>query len=818
MVRPESKRTRKLAPRFHRFDRPELTIRDLLLTIRSGHLDAVANRERAVGLAIECDALQPTGIVRHAHPVLAPDRHEIVRCVHVGDAHILAGREPVGAAAFGVAHHIAGSVLLGPLTVGTRHLLPSNQDPHVMLTVLHMTRSLHRLMDYLVQLRPRGIVRRDDEGVRGLPQVLARHHGETFIVVSDLVHATLEVELPDPSRHIATGQLLDDRFERRILLAHDGLEARGLHAVLLELLIGSARVYGLMLTDVAHQQDAVARTQTLQEFVHLLRARQARLVEHVEPFLSALPLLTSGHMALQGARRDARLAQFVRGARRRRQPFDPVAGTLRLDADRRKGGGFPRARHTFQRRNLIVAREDLCDRGSLILVQMRIVMRELRGRHTAERRLRLLAGAHPLDRLALEVDHLARGERATGGARSLGNADEFACVHTVFECPLDFPKRDVGQRPVQRITQQRPFIHDGVSLQVSLLRERHGRMRRDAGRVPLQGPAALLRGSDDVRRLVAEGLGDRSVLCLHLVMRDSELGSSGLMRRNLGGFRPAMRAFRELVLNLLPARARGIQVVLGVASDFGLAACAAIDFVPEDLEADGEFRPVHRRPIRLALIEFPRLQRTDVAVLRPCDVEHNDVGVKLGRGVAIDRSGAVVLELGRHPLTRGLGRMIAEARLCEPLEFIERDRDARSMRVADPGIAAHQRGQRNTLRGGERRIPPRSMRHRLHRLAPVVGVGADGPVAHELFAGQRILALRQPLKVLLVDGAHEAPVACELPVPLAADLLGARVVVVAGIGKLFLVIRARLGSAQRLRDGEHGGSPLFEERVRPRSG
>ena len=284
------------------------------------------------------------------------------------------------------------------------------------------------------------------------------------------------------------------------------------------------------------------------------------------------------------------------------------------------------------------------------------------------------------------------------------------------------------------------------------------------------------------------------------------LGFTGLMRRNLGGFRPAVVALRELVLNLLPARTRGVHVVLRVAADLRLAAGAAIDLVAQRLEPDGQLRPVHRRHIRLALVEFARLQRTDVAVLRARDVEDDDVGVELGRRVTVDGSGAVVLELRRDPLARRLGRMIAEARLHVSLEFVERDTDALAVCVSHPRIAAHQRGQRDTLRRGERRIPPRSMRHRLHRLAAVVRVGADGTVAHELLARERILALRQPLKVLLVDGTRETPVARELPVPLAADLLGARVVVLAGVAKLFLVIRARLAGAQRLRDGEHGGA------------
>jgi hypothetical protein len=196
-----------------------------------------------------------------------------------------------------------------------------------------------------------------------------------------------------------------------------------------------------------------------------------------------------------------------------------------------------------------------------------------------------------------------------------------------------------------------------------------------------------------------------------------------------------------------------------------------------------------------------------VAVLRAREIEDDDVGVELGGRVPVDWSGAVMLEPRRNPLARGLGRVISEAGLHVPLELVERNADALPVRVADPRIAAHQRGQRNTLRGGERRVPPRPVRHRLYRLPTVVHIGANRAVAHELFARERMLPLRQLLKVLLVDLTRQAPIAGELPMPHAADLFGARVVILAGVAKLFPVIRARLAGAQRLRNGEHGGSP-----------
>ena len=112
--------------------------------------------------------------------------------------------------------------------------------------------------------------------------------------------------------HLAARQLLDDLLEGRVLLPDDVVEADGLDAGLLELLIRATRLDGLMLADVADEQHAVVRTEPVQEVVHLLRAREARLVEHVEA-LACRSRGSSGcdEMALQGARRDAGLGEFL---------------------------------------------------------------------------------------------------------------------------------------------------------------------------------------------------------------------------------------------------------------------------------------------------------------------------------------------------------------------------------------------------------------------------------------------------------------------------------------------------------------------------
>ena len=130
----------------------------------------------------------------------------------------------------------------------------------------------------------------------------------------DFVHAPLVLEVVDGAVHLAARQLLDDVLEGGVLLPDDVVQSDGLDAGLLELLIGAPGVDGLMLADVAHEQHAVLGTEPMEEVVHLLRARQARLVEHVEVLGSVAWGVGLREMALQGARGDAGVGQFLGGA------------------------------------------------------------------------------------------------------------------------------------------------------------------------------------------------------------------------------------------------------------------------------------------------------------------------------------------------------------------------------------------------------------------------------------------------------------------------------------------------------------------------
>ncbi len=107
------------------------------------------------------------------------------------------------------------------------------------------------------------------------------------------------LEVLDGPAHLAARQLLDDVLEGGVLLPDDLVQPDGLHPGLLELLIGAPGLDRLMLADVAHEQHAVLGTEPLEELVHLLRARQARLIEHVEVLGSVARGIGLREMALQ---------------------------------------------------------------------------------------------------------------------------------------------------------------------------------------------------------------------------------------------------------------------------------------------------------------------------------------------------------------------------------------------------------------------------------------------------------------------------------------------------------------------------------------
>ena len=166
-----------------------------------------------------------------------------------------------------------------------------------------------------------------------------------------------------------------DLLEGGILLSDDVVETGRFDSGLVELLIRSARLDGLVLTHVADEQDPV---------VGFEAARGTRASVGCSPD------------SIRRARRDACGRRFPHPLAHRcrwsvvdgmpaspscwaarevgREPFDGVSRALGSVADRRQRRRLSRAGDAFERLDLIAAREDLLDGRPLGLGQVRMVV------------------------------------------------------------------------------------------------------------------------------------------------------------------------------------------------------------------------------------------------------------------------------------------------------------------------------------------------------------------------------------------------------------------------------------------------------------
>ena len=198
------------------------------------------------------------------------------------DACIFAGAEAESAAAGRVAHDVAFAVLLGPLPVGARDLLPGLEDAHPVLVWAHLAGTLQEHMNAFVEVSAGAMIgRHHQRGIRIVDKGVG-NRAESFVARGELVHAPLLVELFDRGADIAARQGLHDLFQRRVLLPDDRVEADRLEAGLLQLVIGSPRVHRLVLARIPDEEDAIVGAEPVEEVVHLLRTRQARFIDHIE--------------------------------------------------------------------------------------------------------------------------------------------------------------------------------------------------------------------------------------------------------------------------------------------------------------------------------------------------------------------------------------------------------------------------------------------------------------------------------------------------------------------------------------------------------
>src|SRR5271170_912002 len=105
----------------------------------------------------------------------------------------------------------------------------------------------------------------------------------SLLWVAEFMHPPLVIEAGDRFNHLAARQLLDYFLQQRIFLPDDLIEVGRLHTRLLQLLEWLSGFDALMLTRVADEDHAVFGPHSLQKFVNLLRACEARFIDEVKP-------------------------------------------------------------------------------------------------------------------------------------------------------------------------------------------------------------------------------------------------------------------------------------------------------------------------------------------------------------------------------------------------------------------------------------------------------------------------------------------------------------------------------------------------------
>ena len=109
------------------------------------------------------------------------------------------------------------------------------------------------------------------------------------------------------------------------------------------------------------------------------------------------------------------------------------------------------------------------------------------------------------------------------------------------------------------------------------------------------------------------------------------------------------------LFDLLAAWTGRLKILRRVAFHSGAPLLPSLDFVAEIAKPVGQFGLVDGGGKLLAIEESLRLQGAGGAIFALGHIEDHGVGMELGSGVAIDRTGGVMLELCRNEFAGGFG-------------------------------------------------------------------------------------------------------------------------------------------------------------------
>ncbi len=179
----------------------------------------------------------------------------------------------------------------------------------------------------------------------------------------------------------------------------------------------------------------------------------------------------------------------------------------------------------------------------------------------------------------------------------------------------------------------------------------------------------------------------------------------------------------------------------------------------------------------LALEEGPFLQSAGRTVFPLRDIEDDGMGMELRSGIAVHRTGGVVLELSCDELPRSFGGIVAaDPRLCVPLQFFQGGAYGGAVCLPHPLITADQRGKRDGFGSGERRIPARPMLNRVRCRAIRVLVIHRYAVPDHLLLSLWMNSFRKPRELQGSDLSLKSERSGELSLPLALHLIALAVI------------------------------------------
>src|SRR5271165_5258443 len=300
----------------------------------------------------------------------------------------------------------------------------------------------------------------------------------------------------------------------------------------------------------------------------------------------------------------------------------------------------------------------------LTAAEMRVVLFDLAAGCAAhQRRILVLAAAHQPDVVALQGDHLVRGEAPSHGSMGLP-LNQPAVLDFLIELLLNPPKRGLAHCPLQRIPHQLTFPRNGFAFKVLFDRIVDGLpdcsvYLRLASRLYLV--SAGLGFLHDTLRLVPEFLGHRLVTALHFFVADIDLGVPRSVGGDFCGFRPSDTLLVHVLFDLLPAWAARFQILLGVALDLRCSVWALLNFISQLPQAQRQFCSINGSRILLRAIQLMRLQCAGIAVFSLGDIEDDHMGMKLRGGISVHRTATVMLKLRGNPSAGCFGLMVNEA-------------------------------------------------------------------------------------------------------------------------------------------------------------